>query len=168
MSTTCQYLTYEKCQPFIPFYLIASLPCLLAAVLLSNCSYKTYYSKVPSTGTPEKHQTIPLQSDSVKSGLYASVALLWAQPMTERDTTISTPFTWSVSRSHNLGIFQAYYGGGVTWAIMPWADGTAIPGNTLRAAPGVNGRVLDSAAGNKFFGGYGISGGIDLVMPLAQ
>jgi hypothetical protein len=149
------------------FYLIAlSLACLLAA-----CSTpKSFYSS-PFNGNTGDYQTIPLASDSIKSAIYGSLSL-WSGSANTHGHDYFNAFHMAVSRSHDLGAIQAWYGLGLTWGSFTlghWdTTGNSINNilihigpNTVHAAD-----YLNSIAGSYYFGGESFSGGMNAVMPI--
>jgi hypothetical protein len=148
------------------FYLILSLPYLLTAC---TTNLKTFYSS-PFNGNTGDYQTIPLASDSVKSATYASIAL-WSGSANTEGHDYFNAFHMAVSRSHNLGAIQAWYGLGVTWGTFNlgrWYD-PGNPANNALIYIGPNtvrdAGYLNSIAGSYYFGGESFSGGMNTVMP---
>ena len=125
---------------------------LLIVVSLASCKQPYYYLS-PLNSTSQTYHTIPLKSDSVKSAIYANgIVTLGAANQDGRDNVYS--FNGNISRSHNLGLFQAYYGIGFTagdYIIQKYS-------NTPITIPPTD----------NFFEAIGVNGAINLVVPFGH
>src|ERR1700749_3386512 len=90
----------------------SSLFYLLIVVCFAGCA-EPYYFLSPLNSTSQTYHAIPLRSDSVRSAIYANGNVtIGAANQSGRDNIYF--FNGNVSKSHNLGHFQAYYGIGIT------------------------------------------------------
>jgi len=98
-----------------------------------------------------------MHADSIKSASYLNTTIsLGGANEGETDPVYS--FTGNLSRSNNFGIFQAYYGAGLTvgsYKIKPY---DSVGNNNT-----VNYTIINQHKGNYFFGGGGFDGGINFV-----
>lgn len=131
------------------------------AFLFSRCTYRAYYQS-PFHGGSETYHTIPLQSDSLKSATYVSGVFTGGGVNHNlRDNVFS--FTGSVYRSHNFGDFQGFYGvsGSLgSYDVAEYSGYEPYGGGTTT--------LYTPDPGNKFFGGYSGSGGINFVLPFGR
>ncbi|MDP4217740.1 MAG: hypothetical protein Q8927_16180 [Bacteroidota bacterium] len=144
--------------PTLPFFLVAA------------CTTPQAFYSSPFNGNNGDYQTIPLVSDSVRSATYASIAL-WSGNANTHGHDYYNAFHMGISRSHNLGVIQAWYGATVTWGgftLGHW-DTTGASNNSsgINFGPhpvkAVN--YLNSLVGTYYFGGEGFNGGMNAVMP---
>lgn len=129
-------------------------PYLLFAVIFIIQSCSTNYSSFvsPLEATSFQYHTIPLQSDSVKSATYFSANVSLGSSLSNNDFMYS--FQANIHRSHNFGFLQAYYGAGIlagSYRFDRFNDYNYYPG------------TYNSFPSPKFFGAYGINGGINAV-----
>lgn len=143
-----------------PFPLILRL-LLPAALLFTGCTHHAYYLS-PFHANTESYHAIPLRSDSLPSASYVSGVFTGGGANEDwRDGVLS--FTGSFYRAHNFSRFQAFYGADATLGSYRVAGYSGDkPGRGLDTA------LINSAAGHKFFGGYGISAGGNLVIPFGR
>lgn len=142
------------------------IPGFLFVTCFSSCLYERHgYYLSPQNSNSHPYQPIPMKADSLKSAIYAN-AVFATGTANDYGTDWINVFMMGLHRSHNFGDFQAYYGANLSLGSYHLADyynshyvysgglfGTYIPGDSLYHIPG-------SA---KFFGGYGVSGGINFV-----
>ena len=111
------------------------------------------YFLSPLNNTSQIYHTMPLQSDSVKSAIYANgIVTLGVANQKGRDNIYS--FNANINRSHNLGSFQAFYG-------VDFIAGDYLIqkfSNTDITIPPTD----------NFFGSVGLNGGINLVVPFGK
>ena len=108
------------------------------------------------------YRTIPLHDDSTAAATYVNAVLFNGQANDQgRDKKLA--FSLDLSRSHNFGNFQAHYGLGGTVGRYKVATYDSI-GNSSS----VNYQSINRKAGNYFFGGAGVDGGINFVLPSAR
>jgi hypothetical protein len=140
--------------------------------LLHGCitTSQSYYLS-PQNASSNPYHTIPLKSDSVKGAVYGSLVYTTGSANYSGHDYLSV-FQASVYRSNNFGRFQAYYGGNLSLSAYHVAEyynshyryngGIAgidpIPIDTIYHIPG----------GKESFGGYGLSGGINYVIPFSK
>jgi hypothetical protein len=146
-----------------PLILLLSLCLLVLVGLLSSCTYHSYYQS-PFNANLETYHAVPLHSDPAKSANYASgVVTLGGANEYLRDHLYS--FCGSLYQSRNFGYFQAYYGADISvgsYYVSPYRT------RGDRPSAGMDTALINAAAGSKFFGGYGLSGGINFVLPLGR
>src|SRR4030095_6306622 len=83
-------------------------------LLFSSCLVHRrgmYLSPLDSQSNP--YHTIPLKSDSLKSAVYGSLVYTTGTANDQGRDWVNAGQA-SIFRSHNLGNFQAYYGGNIT------------------------------------------------------
>ncbi len=141
---------------------LATICCLA----LSSCYYerKAYYmSPADLRSTP--YVTIPMHADPEKTITAVSIAVNpGLANQRSRDNLIAG--SGSVMQSHQFGFFQAYYG-----AVLSMGDYL----NKSTDLPGAYSDSLFTDTGgyhipgiNKFYGYYGLNGGINVVVPFAN
>ena len=130
-------------------------PCLLLALvfIMQSCStsFSSYVS--PLEGTSFQYHAIPMQSDSLKSATYVSANVSLGSSLSSNDFMYS--FQGNIHRSHNFGFLQAYYGAGIlagSYRFDRFDQYSYTPNGS-----GYRG------VSPKFFGAYGINGGINAV-----
>jgi hypothetical protein len=149
------------------YNLIASV---LPFLLLAACTTPHAFYSSPYNGNNGDYQTIPLASDSVKSATYTSI-VLWSGNANSYGHDYYNALHLGISRSHNLGVLQAWYGVNVTWGgftLGHWDTSGASVNNTfIHTGPNPVKAVdyLNSLVGTYYFGGEGFSGGMNAVMP---
>ena len=99
-----------------------------------------------------------MHSDSVKSATYIN-AVFGTGGANEGLTDTKFLLNTNISRSHNFGIFQAYYGGGLTAGSYKLKPYDSIGNNHT-----VNYKIINQNTGTYFFGGGGFDGGINIVL----
>ena len=119
------------------------------------------YFQSPYNGNLETYHTVPLRSDSVRAAIYASASFT-AGSANERFRDNQYYFSGAFHRSHNFGHFQAWYGADAS------LGNYQVDSINGRPAAGVNENIINSRSGTKSFGGYGLSGGIDYVIPFGN
>jgi hypothetical protein len=126
-------------------------------ICLFSCIGRQAYYVSPFNGITNPYHSIPMHADSIKSASYLNTAIsLGGANEGETDPVYS--FTGNLSRSNNFGIFQAYYGAGLTvgsYKIKPY---DSVGNNNT-----VNYTIINQHKGNYFFGGGGFDGGINFV-----
>lgn len=127
--------------------------------LFSRCGTYSglYQSPLPTVSAP--YTVIPLKSDSLRSATYISGGITEGGANEDLSDNLLA-LTGSIYRSHNFGHFQGFYG-----------VNASIGSYYVRSHPyvtwnAINNAMINAAAGGKFFGGYGASGGIDFVHPI--
>ncbi|HMG83998.1 MAG TPA: hypothetical protein VK559_13245 [Ferruginibacter sp.] len=130
----------------------SSLFYLLIVVCFAGCA-EPYYFLSPLNSTSQTYHAIPLRSDSVRSAIYANGNVtIGGANQGGRDNIYS--FDGNISRSHNLGCFQAYYGVGLT------------VGNYLIQQNSQTDITIPPT--DNFYGALGFNGAINLVIPLGN
>lgn len=140
---------------------------ILFLLLFSSCMVeKQGYYLSPHNANSNPYHPIPLKSDSIPSAFYVNLAYYIGRANDLGSDQVSV-FQGGIHRSHNFGIFQAYYGANLSlgtynisgfdnqyYSLGGGSPGTAFPYDTTSF------HILDKG---KFFGGYGIAAGINIV-----
>ena len=124
---------------------------------LFSCIGRQAYYVSPFNGITSPYHTIPLHSDSVKSATYLN-ATFGTGGANEGLTDTKFLLNSNISRSHNFGIFQAYYGGGLTIGSYKLKPYDSLGNNRT-----VNYKIINQNTGTYFFGGGGLDAGINVV-----
>lgn len=147
---------------FIPFALLITV--------FTSCRQYAYYQS-PLHSNTSSYKATPLQSDSMPSATYASINFM-AGGANHRWHDNTWSFTGSLHRSHNFGIFQAYYGANATlgnYNIRAYQVDTISNLNTTRVDRyAFDDSTINARAGNKFFGAWGLAGSINVVVPFGK
>lgn len=80
-------------------------------------------------------------------------------------------FTGSLHRSHNFGIFQAYYGANGTlgaYKVQPYRTGGTTVNAPLVDRYAFDDSTINARSGKKFFGAWGLAGSINIVVPFGK
>jgi hypothetical protein len=110
------------------------------------------------------YQSIPTTADSQKAATYVSLAFNGGgSNQSLKDGVIGVRA--ALSRSYRFGHFQAYYGGGISLGNYGLED--AYHYSNSYYSPN-NDTTFHYKGANYFFGMYGLSGGINLVIPFAN
>jgi len=135
-------------------------PCqlFLFMILLSSCSQYAYYQS-PFQGNTASYKAMPLYSDSVRSAVYASAAFISGGSNYQYRDGLNAGVV-NIYRTHTSQNLQAFYG----------ITGTAGNYHVAPYKGDVKNQNLDTAdvnkgTGGKFWGGWGINGGISLNVP---
>ena len=138
------------------------LPLALAILLLfSRCTYHAYYQS-PFHANTETYHSLPLRSDSLRSASYISGVFTGGVANDNWRDGINS-FTGSFYRAHVFNHFQAFYGAD---ASLGYYRVAGYSGD--KPAPGLDTALINTASGHKFFGGYGVSMGGNLVIPFGR
>ena len=129
--------------------------------LFTKCATTSYYLNA-FNGNHHYYHSIPLKSDSVTSAMYLSstVSLGFAN-FHDRVKSITTNF----HRSHSLGTVQAYYGANVS--VGQYEVNKQRP-NFYGTLDTVRINTFNQMTGRKIFGGYGLDGGLNIVVPIGR
>ena len=135
---------------------------LLISFLLSGCAIQQVYYVSPFNGNNTSYHAIPLKSDSVRSATYLSGAVYAGSANTHSADKVYA-LEGNIYNCNLFGKFQAYYGIDAVAGIYNVAviDGTVYH-------PIQNYRVINSMSGDQFFGGIGLQGGINVVVPFRR
>lgn len=136
-----------------------TITAILILVIFTGCFRQAYYVS-PMNGHTNSYSTIPLQSEKVKSATYAKGTVLLGI-LNDYGADASSAVQGAISRSHNFGSFQAYYGTGFTlgsYSLSPFDTGYNSTG--LIAAD------INKHSGRNFFGAVGVDGGINVIVPM--
>ena len=144
-------------------------PCNLCYLLIllsvSSCVTPRAYIMSPIDINTNPYQSIPTTADSQKSATYASLAFNGGgSNQTLKDAVIGV--RTSLSRSYRFGHFQAYYGGGLSLGNYDLKD--TYHYNNYYYSNSNNDTTFHYKGANYFFGVYGFSGGINLVIPFGN
>jgi hypothetical protein len=140
---------------------------LLLVLSLSGCITQHAYFQSPFHAATSSYKAIPLGADSLKSAVYAGGVLTFGGANQRlRDEVVA--FTGTVHRSHHFGFVQGYYG--VTGVLGKYHADNFIPQNTRSAAfnQNLNDSLINGMVGNKLYGGWGLNGGINAVIPFRR
>ena len=143
-----------------------TLPGLIFLTLLNSCiPERRAYFLAPQNAAANSYHSIPMKSDSLRSTIYVN-GVFRNGSSNDRQSDHVWSLEGSMHRSHNFDMFQAYYGANLTLGSYNISDyyrstyqygggyfGTYYPVDTPYHIP----------ASNKFFGAYGVFGGINLV-----
>lgn len=155
MPGAMQRPCFFGCQVRMRFYFSLALFC---SILLCSCFRQAYYVS-PFNGMTAPYRTIPLHTDSMKAASYLNLQLFTGesnQQGRDRKQAVSLDF----SRSHNFGVFQAYYGLGFTAG-----NYHAVGMDTATTGFGLYYGSLSPKRSNYFFGGAGADAGANVVAP---
>lgn len=141
--------------------------CLIALTTLTmltvSCVRKVYYvSPVYGSNTP--YHTVPVKNEQTASALYGNASL---QNASHNDWGADHTYQLQANlyRTHNLGLIQAYYGGGLTLGIynVESFDTGLYPRNPSNVAI----KPINDHAGNLFYGTGNVHGGMHLAIPFS-
>jgi hypothetical protein len=128
-------------------------------LIIPGCYRKAYYFS-PFNGNNAYYHAIPLQTDSIKGASYVSgVGSIGSADDLGADHLFS--FYGNFHRSFVFKNFNGYYGTNLSmgsFRITPFDY----------YSPGRNRDTLNTMAGTKFFGGYGVHGGMNMVLQLPE
>lgn len=127
---------------------------LASLIFFSGCFYPPYYLSSSNANT-NYYRTIPLKSDSVKAASFISVILTKGAANSSSSDNVMA-FHGNFHRSFRFGICQGYYG-------IHHSLGFYRVAKVQHRRFNVNESIINRMAGNKFFGSYGINGGINVV-----
>jgi hypothetical protein len=141
--------------------------CLIgAAALIYGCVPKTQpaYYLSPLDINSSYYHTIPLKIDSVRSAIYTRFSFFAGGSNYQLNDVLSG-FQGGIHRSHNFGVFQAYYGGGLTEGSYHASDYYRIlyPGNINNGYQ--NDTTFHIKPAHYSFFSYGLNGGFNYVIP---
>jgi len=125
--------------------------CWVVTVVLVGCTTPSYYTS-PLNNTTQYYHAIPLRSDSVKSAIYTNGNITIGSAEDGRDNVYA--FNGNINRSNTFGSFQAYYGIGFT-----------IGDYTIQKLSLTSITIPPT---DNYFGAYGFSGGINVVVPFGD
>jgi hypothetical protein len=122
-----------------------------------SCIGRQAYYVSPFNGINTPYHSVPMRGDSIKSASYFNASIT-AGGANEGENDPKYSLTADFSRSHNFGIFQAYYAGGLTVGSYRMKPYDSVGNNYT-----VNYRIINHNRGTYFFGGGGFDGGINIV-----
>ena len=139
-------------------YLLISLTILS---LFTKCTTSSYYLNA-FNGNHHYYHSMPLRSDSIKSASYFSGTIVWGDANYHDEVE---SFTAYFHRTHSFGIVQTFYGadlsvGGYNVSKQKYSRYGMI--DTAHIS------TLNRMAGQKFFGGYGFDGGLNIAVPVGM
>jgi hypothetical protein len=137
---------------------------LLLLLFMNSCVPRYAYFQSPFQSTTSSYKAIPMKADSLRSAVYAS-GLFTIGGANQHLRDGITAFSGSIHRSHHFGPIQGYYG--VTGSLGKYKVDNFIPQSTNGRFfnNNLNDSLLNNMAGNKFFGGWGFTGGVNAVVP---
>jgi len=129
--------------------------------LISSCYYRQAYFLSPQNANTNPYHAIPMKKDSLKSAVFAGASFFHGSA-NDRGADQVYGFQGSLHRSNNFSIFQAYYGANLSLGSYQVTDyynygrgyGYPNPYDSAIHIPGAG----------CFFGSYGVSGGINIVV----
>lgn len=133
---------------------------LLYITLLAGCRQYAYYMS-PFQSNDHPYRTLPRLNSPMSSATYVSGSLSTGfsnQGIQDEVVNLQT----SIYRGSHFSAFQAYYGANLSMGIYGVNKYDSSP--LLR--PRIDAATINRYAGNKFFGGIGVIGGIDVVVRL--
>jgi hypothetical protein len=145
---------------------------VLVIFLFQSCviTSQSYYLS-PQNANSNPYHTIPLLSDSIKGATYGSFVFTTGSANYQGSDYLST-FQASIYRSNNFGRVQAYYGANFTLGVYHIGEFYNIK---YRYDPTIFGPISDPVdtiyhipATRSTFGSYGVSGGINYVIPFSK
>jgi hypothetical protein len=149
--------------------ILTGLPVLF---LLNSCviTSQTYYLS-PQNASSNPYHTIPLISDSIKGATYGSLVFTAGNANYQRRDYLSA-FQTSIYRSNNFGSVQAYYGANFTLGLYHVGEYYNIRYLYDPTIFGPLSNPLDTIyhipVTLTTFGSYGVSGGINYVIPFSK
>lgn len=142
------------------------IPFTILITVLTGCRQYAFYQS-PLHANTNSYKAIPLQKENIPVANYASLNFMAGGVNdTWHDDTYS--FTGAFHRSHNFSILQAYYGGNIVlgnYRVRSYDPVDPLSNYNSRA---FNDSAINTYAGNKFFGAWGVAGGINAVVPLGR
>jgi hypothetical protein len=132
---------------------------LTSIIFLPGCYLRQAYYVSPFNSNNDHYHSMPLKSDSAKSATYFGASIYTGNANTQGADEVFA-FQTNVSRAHQFGVFQAYYGADLTLGNYNVASFDSV-GNSST----VNYGIINSMSGGKFFGAEGLAGGINVVLP---
>jgi hypothetical protein len=145
-------------------YLLLCLP--VCMVFTTGCiRYQYAYYQSPFQTNTSSYKTIPMHTDSTRSATYASAVF----------TVGTANYRWrdgmgggivSIYRSHTSKFVQGYYG--FTGMMGNYRVKSYFPNDSLtflRHNDYLDDSLINSMAGNKTWGGLGLTGGINFSIP---
>lgn len=134
------------------------LLCFITLSIFSCIGRQAYYVS-PLNGVTASYHSVPMHNDSMKSASYVNATFVTGganEGLTDSKFALIT----DVSQSRNFGIFQAYYGAGLTIGSYKLKPYDSLGNNHT-----VNYRIINQHTGTYFFGSGGFDGGINVVVP---
>ena len=131
----------------------------IVVFFLTGCT-RSYYFLNALNGNNNYYHALPLKTDSIRSACYFSSVISWGGGNYLDDGVKS--ITANLHRSYYFGSFQGYYGTDFSFGSYHVSNDYSSRYNNR-----TQGQVeaFNKFAGYKYFGGYGINGGIDFVIP---
>lgn len=128
--------------------------------IFSGCAYRQAYFLSPQNANSNPYHVIPMKTDSLPSAVFVNASFFngWAN---DRGADHVFGFQGTLHRSHNFGIFQAYYGANLSLGSYQVADYYYYPGRY--GYPDPYDTAIHILGSDDFFGSYGLSGGINIV-----
>lgn len=136
---------------------------VVALFLFTGCYRQNYYLS-PFQSNSNTYHVMPLKSDSVSSASYIHGGFATGGSNDYRDNVFA--FTSEYYRTNSFGSFEAYYGANFSLGSYNVKDYLYSSTASLRDSFTV--KTINNLAGKKFFGGYGLKGGIALVVPYSK
>ena len=133
---------------------------------LADRQHASYVS--PFNGNSQTYHPLPMSTDSTRRAIYAQAALM-AGNANDNNTDQLKAATASAYVTNHFGKFQSYYGLDLTMGCYDVRKYDTGNNNAIAFAryslPPYTAPQLSKYTGGRFFGGIGISGGINMVKP---
>jgi hypothetical protein len=136
---------------------------IVSIVLLTGCVRQNYYLS-PFHAISNPYHTIPLKSDHIRSASYINSSISVGDANRLRNDVLS--FHGEYYRAHSFGNFEAYYGG--NFSLGYYKVSSEFYGPTYSSADSFIVKSINDRAGIKNFAGYGVTGGIAIVIPYVR
>jgi hypothetical protein len=139
---------------------------LLLILSAGSCITPRAYMMSPMDVNSSPYHSLPTTADSNKSATYASITFSGGGSNQElRDGVLGG--RGDIHRAYQFGHFQAYFGGGLSLGNYAVKDSYHY-GNYYYSNYGLNDTTYHFIGSNKFFGSYGLYGGMNLVIPFGN
>ena len=137
---------------------------LLFLLSALSCSTPRAYFMSPMDINANTYHTMPMATDSQKAATYANLTFnTGGSNQHLQDVVLGGRM--DIHRAYQFGHFQAYYGGGLALGNYHVQDVYHFSNDYYN---GANDTVYHYRAADRFYGIYGINGGINLVIPFAN
>jgi hypothetical protein len=134
---------------------------VFSTALTSCTTYSYFQSPLHSNNT--FYKAIPFHDDSIGSALYASGSVTLGGVNDKLRGGVYT-FSGSIHKSHNVGIFQAYYG--VSGMLGEYKIDSVYNADGTYHNESLDVEFINPNVGEKFIAAAGGFGGINVVMPI--
>jgi hypothetical protein len=129
--------------------------------LFTSCAYRDQYFLSPQNANSNPYHAIPMKADSLDAATFAS-AVFFSGSANDAAADHISGFQGNLHRSNQFSVFQAYYGANLTLGAYHISDYYHHAGGYMNT--GTFDSVIHVLGSGNFFGSYGVSGGINLVV----